>query len=343
MSLKTRHSFSRRVECLIEVGEMKEMRMDNKNNQKNESFECVSSACVLDDGRVCTNQHDFSCAEDGLLWHFTKVDALQSILQNGFRMTHSSCLSDKLDGALRNQVQEIYVDLYSRLYEIKKNCKLSGDEKKSAHAIIGRDVITPSFITCFALNPKFEDMWERYCSDGGIAIGVKVKYLIDKCRDKSEGEYLLKRCDYSNWIELAEDIGKYKHKVRDQLKNVKVREELKKLESEVMPAVEKNSKEVLFAKRELFSFEREVRLVRLIVGKDDALLNKCRGELGQFKDKVYLNLKLNGKPKDWIGSILVSPYGGVNDNFARVSVIARIHGMSSIVAKGVLPSYAVNV
>ena len=133
---------------------------------------------------------------DGLFWHFTQLDALQSIFHNGFRMTHSACLSDKLDGGLRNQIQAINCEITSRLYEEINSTTVGDDVKHAMLDLAKNDCVSPAFIACFSKDPNFGEMWSHYGCEGGVAIGIKSEFLINAQFNNANEKCSLMTCDY---------------------------------------------------------------------------------------------------------------------------------------------------
>ena len=205
--------------------------------------------------------------KDGLFWHFTQIDALQSIFHNGFRMTHSACFSDNLDGALRNQIQAINCEIASRLHEVINNTTVGEDVKHAMLDLARNDCVSPAFVTCFSKDPNFGEMWSHYGCEGGVAIGVKNEFLIKAQFENANEKCLLMTCDYGIWDELSAEIDKIKCEIDQTMAKLdghKLVEYCKELWSRLNDA----SNRVLLAKRERFAFEHEVRLARIIEGHD---------------------------------------------------------------------------
>ena len=152
----------------------------------------------MGDGKVKSSSEN-QIADEEMLWHFTRIGALSSILSEGLRVTHSACLSDKLDGVLRNRTQKMFADLVAAYHRAEGQVQISEDTENKYRDMLKCDAASPAFIACFAVNPDFEKMWERYCLHGGLAIGVK-RACVEKQVAKTEHEeVLVKICDYEGW------------------------------------------------------------------------------------------------------------------------------------------------
>ena len=276
---------------------------------------------------------------DGLFWHFTQIEALQSIFHDGFRMTHSACLSDKLDGGLRNQIQVINCEITSRLYEVINNTTIGEDVKHAMFELARNDGISPAFVVCFSKNPNFGEMWSHYCHQGGVAIGIKKEFLINAQFKNANEKCSLMACDYGIWDELSVEIDKIKYEIVQTLAKLEDRKLVEYCKG-LRPRLIEASNRVLLAKRERFTFEHEVRLVRIIEGHDEEFLSLIRECVGQSCEKVYLSMKLGGQPRDWIGALKISPFGDVAGNFAKAAAIAKLYGIPIGVQKDSLPHYA---
>ena len=290
-------------------------------------------------GEIAVEDGDEFKTVDGLFWHFTQIDALPSIFRDGFRMTHSACLSDKLDGGLRNQIQVINCEITSRLYEVINNTTIGEDVKHAMFELARNDVINPAFIVCFSKDPNFGEMWSHYGRRGGIAMGIKKEFLINAQFKNASEKCSLMACDYGIWDELSVEIDKIKSEIVQTVTKLEGHKLVEYCE-EFRPRLIEASNRVLLAKRERFAFEHEVRLVRIIEGRDEDFLSSIRESISQYCDKVYLSMKLGGQPRDWVGALKISPFGDVEGNFAKAAAFARLYGIPIGVQKESLPHYA---
>ena len=275
---------------------------------------------------------DFSDKENGCFWHFTGIDALLPILRDGLRLTHSTCLSDRRDGELRNRFQV----LCSKLMEI--NCDVCSDVKSKSFArndfskILGCDSFTPAFIACFSECEDFRAMWEEYCFNGGIAIGFDKKYIVDLIERSNKGcEYYLRRCSYDLWEDWSAKVDNYMQSMTNNSTYVKSEEDLNEFNAFWISRIQEAGENALFAKRKRFKFEHEVRLARIIrsngVWEEKPSINfECAN------GKLFLNKVLGGLYRG-VKEILISPFGDVQKNLGKALVIARMFGIDQEMVK----------
>ena len=288
---------------------------------------------------TAVNSIDDTLFPDGLLWHFTKTECLVSILKNGIRATHSSCLSDRIDGCLRNRCQEIYSDLLAAKSRFNGDSLRVEIAKKRFNEVLGNDAAFPSFIACFASNPNFETMWERYGLNGGIAIGIREQAIFEKRIINDEERIRVKLCDYHRWQFYSENIRSNAIRIKEAIQGCSSLADIDTLCQKEIPSLHKQAEQLLFVKRHIFEFEHEVRLAVIVSGQKDETLDKYRKQLKTENGKMFFHIDFGKEPKDWVGRIVVGPYGNADNGLASTLTIARLYGIPLERVERYRPSY----
>ena len=175
-------------------------------------------------------------------------------------------------------------------------------------------------------------MWEQYGAQGGYAIGILKRFLASQELESSAKKWqiLLRECNYdifdSTLAEIAKKLSDFKAKMKTSSSEPEKDELQKSFRSYVMD----QSFEMIFIKRKIFRFEREVRLVHSSSPSqflDDDFLTYFQNNLRQEGGKLYFFAKPTESPAKWVAEIRVSPYGEVERNLGRAMLIAQSFGI----------------
>lgn len=280
----------------------------------------------------------------GLLWHFTPPGTLLSILRDGLRATHSSCLSDRLDCAVSQRMQQLLFDMVKKQHECAGD-PLPHEQEAPATSFFEKGLLFNAFIACFSFAPDFEMSWERYTPQGGFAIGFEEEAILglrtfsrkslsavaDSSHSANSGSaanpwILVQCCEYKHPLSVLTWIRNRRNdiltKMSDLYKN-QTQESLTRYCEEQAKEIVAKSTELLFSKRKQFEWEHEFR-VAVMYGNDipkDSLHHIAE------TNKTFVNLSFQDEPKNVIRKIIVSPNGNVGENHKHARLIATTFGI----------------
>ncbi len=263
--------------------------------------------------------------KEDYLWHFTPTpEALLSILKNGVRATHSSCLSDKMDCLLRNEIRTIYVDLINTKKSKAGKPSYLEPEEETLRSVFEQDIFHPAFVSCFLqkLDDDFDAAWDQYTPTGGFGIGIKRDFVEDITRNSITGCRILGDvCKYT-FEEQRKQVEATINDILSETTAVNTIEEAEELCRKHIAGIEKLTNKLLFVKRSTLSWEKEFRIA--YVFNERLPSDKLKVENG----KLFFFPPYRGEPKDWVGQIRISPYGNSKSNLR----IARLFAQSFNIA-----------
>lgn len=258
--------------------------------------------------------------KEDYLWHFTPTpEALFSILKNGVRATHSSCLSDKMDCLLRNEIRTIYVDLINTKRSKAGKSSYLEPEEEMLRSVFEQDLFHPAFVSCYLqkLDDAFDAAWDQYTPAGGFGIGIKREFVeklknqrIDGCSIHADV------CKYT-FEEQRKQVETTINDILSETTEVRTIEEAEALCRKHIAAIEKLTNKLLFVKRSTFSWEKEYRIA--YVFNERLPSDKLQVQHGKlFFFPPYLE-----DTKDWVCQILISPYGDSEGNLRIARLFAQ--------------------
>lgn len=118
--------------------------------------------------------------KDGLLWHFTTLDALPKILlqDDGLLAGHTSFMSDPNDCVISNRFREVMLELFCvAIHHLIPNAIITDSTKKLVARQLGIGADIPTFITCLSTSLNNPKRWKESTRHGGVAIGFNASKL----------------------------------------------------------------------------------------------------------------------------------------------------------------------
>ena len=265
--------------------------------------------------------------EDGLIWHFTSLDALPKILldKDGLLAGHTSFMSDPEDCSLINRNRSVEVGAFSTWIEAQREeCLIDPATVDTTREWfkIGRE--HPIFIVCFTTVTNDYRRWIDSAKNGGFSIGFESAALEDAL--KSAGIVLRQNCTYHDYEEWSQKILKREQRLTEFDKIVRVvganLPQAKTDIEEFLTECFKNEEQLVFKKRPNLEWEQEYRVACSFDG--DIPKDRLRFIAG----KPFVTLALPVHIRQCVRKIKVSPFGDVTKSKIVADFVAKAIGLT---------------
>ncbi len=265
--------------------------------------------------------------KDGLIWHFTSVDALPKILlgEDGLWAGHASFMSDPMDCALINRNRAIEVGAFADYISLQHEKGLVDEAvKNEVQEWNRRGEENPTFITCLTPVTDEPQRWIETTRDGGYAIGFDASLLENLL--KSDENVIGDNCSYFDYEDKLSTIV-HRERTLVEIENAMRSNNYDKNAIiarlyELLKNCFTNEDDFIFKKRPSLEWEKEYRIACSF--KEDIPNNRLRFING----KPFVTLALSVHICHCVRRIKVSPLGNIMQARIEASMVARAIGLT---------------
>ena len=261
--------------------------------------------------------------ENGLIWHFTSLEALPKILleEDGLLAGHTSFMSDPEDCKPSNRLREIMLELFCSMLPYLQPGSIVTDDAKALVARqfgIGADIAT--FIACFSPLLDNKKRWKESTRNGGVAIGFNAARL----GDALGVDPTISTCisSYDHYKKTLATLDAWERKA--PLLSLRLKREntpKKRIEIlcggwKLLESMKGFARDLVFLKRPKFRWETEFRAACIFENEVP------ESRLRYIGGKPYVTLALPMHIRNYVDRIVISPRG----NRIKSEVVATLIG-----------------